>query len=200
MSGTLVSRVRALWFAGMEGSKPIPDVTREMWFAKSDDFDKKIKDNFMEDIEKAQHKKLHELSKTPEGISAVIILIDQFSRNVFRGSGKAFAGDEYACDLAMIACESGMIKQLANPAERMFVMMPFMHSECRAIHRYGQARFEELEKDFPEHSYLAQCTHFFRIHTEQIEKFGRYPHRNQALGRSFLSEEEEKFVKETQNF
>eukprot|EP00126_Sphaerothecum_destruens_P011876 Sdes_comp20967_c0_seq1m18904 len=100
-------------------------------------------------VEEAIKGNYSELERSPQGILSLIILLDQFTRNIFRNTPKMFSADEYATKLAMIACENGFIKQLQHPIERIFLCMPFMHSESSAIHYYGFKKFQEISHEFP---------------------------------------------------
>ena len=111
---------------------------------------------------------------TPEPLMAAILLLDQFSRNIHRGSALAFAADPLARDLAMQALENGST-DAAPVAWRQFLLMPLMHSEALADQARCVAEFERLGND--------NLTGFARRHHDQIVTFGRFPGRNAALGR-----------------
>lgn len=112
---------------------------------------------------------------------AEIIVLDQFSRQLFRGSGQAFAYDGMALTLAQQAIAAGFDQQL-EPAERMFLYMPFMHSESRLIHAQAVPLFESLG--------IEETLKYEHIHKDIIDEFGRYPHRNARLGRQTTPEEQ----------
>ena len=123
--------------------------------------------------------------ETPEGCLAAIIVLDQFSRNLYRDDSRAFANDATALALAKHAVERGYDAYLTDD-QRKFLYMPFQHSEDPA----DQARSVELYKDFD-----AETLDFVRRHKEIVDRFGRFPHRNAALGRE-STPEEETFLKE----
>lgn len=154
----------------------------EKWFAKDEDFDAEIRRLFLPAYEKAARGELHDWEATPEGAFALILLLDQFPRNLFRGSAQAFATDAMALAVAEKAVERGFDREFANP-ERRFIYIPFMHSEelehqerCIALTRAAQD--EEGVK-------------YAVIHRDVIRDFGRFPHRNPVLGRSTTPEESE---------
>jgi uncharacterized protein (DUF924 family) len=117
---------------------------------------------------------------TAEGRLAEIIVLDQFSRNLYRNTPQAYSQDPIALVLAQEAVESGALN-LLNPTQRSFLLLPYMHSESRKIHAVA----EELFKEFaPAGSY-----DFELRHKAIIDRFGRYPHRNEVLGRNSTPEE-----------
>ena len=110
----------------------------------------------------------------------VLIVLDQFSRNLFRGSAQAFATDPHALAVAQQAVERGWDQQLSKD-QRLFLYMPFQHAEDRAIQQRSIDLFTALGD--------AQTLDYARRHKEVIDRFGRYPHRNAALGRDSTQEE-----------
>jgi len=115
-----------------------------------------------------------------EGRLAEIIVLDQFSRNIYRGTARAFAQDSLALALAQEAISQDLDKQL-SPEQRSFLYMPFMHSESKLIHEFALKLFQRLGN---------QANLEYEIkHKIIIDRFGRYPHRNQILGRESTEEE-----------
>ena len=154
--------------------------TQPNWFIKSDQFDQSLTEQFSEILEQASQAELWSWRKTAEGRLAEIIVLDQFSRNIFRGTARAFAQDSLALALAQEAISLDLDKQL-SPEQRAFLYMPFMHSESKLIHEYAFKLFQRL----------GNPSNFeYEIkHKIIIERFGRYPHRNQILGRESTEEE-----------
>lgn len=150
------------------------------WFAKSDHFDQSLTEQFSEILEQASQAELWSWRKTAEGRLAEIIVLDQFSRNIFRGTARAFAQDSLALALAQEAISLDLDKQL-SPEQRAFLYMPFMHSESRLIHEYVFKLFQRLGNP--------SNLEYEIKHKIIIERFGRYPHRNQILGRESTEEE-----------
>jgi len=152
---------------------------KQIWI-KDPDFDQLIINRFSEVYAKATRCELYEWRKHPEGRLAEIIVLDQFSRNMFRDSAQAFAFDSLALCLAQqaIAVEDD---QKIETSRRGFMYLPFMHSESREIHQQALKIYQE----FGEQGSLE-----FEIkHKVIIDKFGRYPHRNKALGRESTQDE-----------
>ena len=115
------------------------------------------------------------------GRLAEVIVLDQFSRNLFRGRARAFAADPMALALAQEAVAQGL-DQALPPAQRAFLYMPYMHSESRLVHRQAERLFAALG--------LEDQLGFERRHKAIVDRFGRYPHRNAMLGRISTAEEE----------
>lgn len=153
----------------------------EKWFAKDDPFDAEIRQRFLAAHEAAAAGKLSDWERTPEGVYALIILLDQFPRNLFRGSERAFATDAQALAIAERAIAQGFDTSY-HPPEQRFFYMPFMHSETLA----NQERCVSLCAAADD----AEGVKFAEIHRDIIRDFGRFPHRNPVLGRETTAEEQ----------
>ena len=149
-------------------------------FAKDDALDALIKDRFTTTLQSAKRGELAHWRATPEGRLAEIIVLDQFSRNVWRDTPQAFAQDAQALTLAQELASGGQWSELP-PAKRAVAWMPFMHSESLRVHRQAEALFDQPG--------LENTRSFEQGHRAILERFGRYPHRNVALAR--ISTEEE---------
>lgn len=162
------------------------ETPQKMWFTKDEAFDRSLQQRFGALHEKASQGELFSWRETVEGRLAEIILLDQFSRNLFRDSAKAFAQDAVALVLAQEAVRLELDKKL-DVNRKAFLYMPYMHSESLLIHEEAIKLFNQpgLEFNFK----------YEKMHKDIIEKFGRYPHRNALLGRASTSEEEE-FLKQ----
>ncbi|RAP59545.1 DUF924 family protein [Oleiagrimonas sp. MCCC 1A03011] len=156
------------------------EIDPKMWWAKDTDFDARIRKRFGPVLEQAVAGELHDWRETPRGRLAEVIVLDQFSRNIHRGTPQAFAHDPMALALAQEAIRADAPPRL-SPIERNFLYMPFMHSESRVIQAWADSLFREngLEENY----------RFAVRHREIIERFGRYPHRNGILGRASTPEE-----------
>lgn len=160
--------------------------TPEYWYKKDPEFDGKIIREFSDIHKKAAENGLLEWRKSSEGRLAEIILLDQFSRNMFRDTPKAFAYDDLALKLAKEAVDNGADNDF-GPQKVAFLYMPYMHSEDLDDH-------EEAVKLFSREGLEGNLKYEYK-HKEIIEKFGRYPHRNEILGRESTPEEIE-FLKQ----
>jgi uncharacterized protein (DUF924 family) len=154
--------------------------TPKNWFTKDLEYDKKIIDRFMTYYNAAIKGELFHWRETIEGRLAEIIVLDQFSRNMFRADARSFQYDSLALVLAQEACDLPEAKSL-EPTKRAFLYMPFMHSESLKIHEKAVELFSETG--------LENNLEFEHKHRVIIERFGRYPHRNEILGRESSAEE-----------
>jgi uncharacterized protein (DUF924 family) len=156
------------------------EITPAQWWKVDPAFDRLIADRFGEVHSQALRGELFEWRADAKGRLAEVIVLDQFSRNIYRGSHRAFEGDMVALVLAQEAVSLKADAAL-GVEERAFAYMPYMHSESRRIHEVAERLFREGTS---ENSY-----NFELRHKAIIDRFGRYPHRNLALGRESTSEE-----------
>ena len=154
--------------------------TQPHWFAKSAAFDELIRSRFAAVLHSAAQAELWHWRTCADGRLAEIIVLDQFSRNLYRDSARAFAQDPLALALAQEAVMQGLDQQLSS-AQRSFLYMPYMHSESAAIHAEALKLFEALGNPVN--------LDFEQKHKTIIDRFGRYPHRNNVLGRASTPEE-----------
>lgn len=162
------------------------EATPKQWWAVDTGFDVLIARRFGALLHQAAQGEMFDWRGTAKGRLAEIIVLDQFSRNIHRNTPLAFAQDALALALAQQAVSAGALQSL-TPAECSFVLMPFMHSESRKIHLQAEALFRE---------HGAADNYSFELkHKAIIDRFGRYPHRNEILGRSSTPEEIE-FLKQ----
>lgn len=162
------------------------EVRSSQWWVKDSEFDQLISNRFSEIHSKAVDCELFEWRESSRGRLAEIIVLDQFSRNMFRGTPEAFAHDRLALVLAQEAVSLGIDRQLTT-VERGFIYLPFMHSESIQIH-------EVAEKIYNQHGVQSSLEWEIK-HKVIIERFGRYPHRNETLNRK-STEEEINFLKQ----
>ena len=156
------------------------ELTPQQHFAKDAALDDRIRQRFAATLEAAVRCELFAWRATPEGRLAEILVLDQFSRNIYRDTPQAFAQDPLALALAQELVANGLDASLA-PTQRTFAYMPYMHSESRAIHAQSIALFTQLG--------IERQLDFALRHQAIVERFGRYPHRNAVLGRSSSAEE-----------
>ncbi len=170
----LVEHVLEFWFGAGE------EAYRGVWFEKNDDFDKRIEAAFGKDREIAAAGGYDDLAATPDGALALVILLDQFSRNLQRGSAEAFASDPKALGIAKTAIAKGFDKDV-SVIRRMFFYLPFEHSETLADQEEGVALFTALGDD--------KLLEYMINHRDIVARFGRFPHRNEVLGRESTPQE-----------
>lgn len=147
------------------------------WYKKSDELDARIKKLFIQTYRQIVAGETSHWRDVPDGRLAEIIVLDQFTRNMFRGTPESFNSDPLALALAQEAVRCGSDQNFED-TKRSFIYMPYMHSESRVVHEQAI----ELFKDLPGLEYEIK-------HKEIIDQFGRYPHRNDILGRVSTAEE-----------
>lgn len=173
-----VPEVLAFWF----GEPPL--AARAEWFRKDPDFDEAIRQRFGALVDAA----LAGTLPPPQGANpalARLIVLDQFPRNLFRGQARAFAGDAQALALALALIDRGEDRAL-QPLQRWFVYLPLEHAEDAALQDRSVTLFAALAAQAPD---MAGALDYAERHREVIHRFGRFPHRNAALGRTSSAEE-----------
>ena len=151
------------------------------WFRRRDSFDALVRDRFAALVERALAGELEAWADKPPGGLALVLLLDQFSRQIWRGEAKAFAGDHRAQMLSQAALQRGWLQGEPERAKRQFWLMPLLHSEEQEV----VAQAIPLLEQFAD----AATADVARRHLIQLQRFGRYPHRNAALGRVSSPEE-----------
>ena len=174
------------WFGApgsLEAGKP-----RREWFVKKDEFDAVIRDRFGAAIDRALAGGLREWDeKGPQGTLARILVLDQFTRNAHRNTPLSFAGDALALAAARSLVDSGADRAL-SPLQRAFVYMPFEHAEDAYMQERAVELFGVLAAEHPGFDEMLDYAH---RHRGVIARFGRFPHRNEILGRASTPEEAE---------
>ena len=172
-------QVLNFWFGPLGG--PDEGRLRTAWFSKNPAFDAEIRERFGALIEQALAGGLHDWDAGgAQGALARILLLDQFTRNSFRDTARAFAGDTLALAAALTLIDAGGDRALTT-LQRVFAYLPLEHAEDLALQRRSVALFEALAA---EDAQQAGALDYARRHLAVIERFGRFPHRNQALGRA----------------
>jgi uncharacterized protein (DUF924 family) len=174
--------VLAFWF---------DPANRENWFAADPAFDAALRTRFGETFQLAAEGKLAHWAETPQGWLALLIVLDQFSRNLHRDHPQAWAQDLHAQRLALSGIEEGFDRQLP-PIQRVFAYMPLEHAEDIGLQRRCTALFERLCDRLPaeERDHYTGFLDYARRHEAVIARFGRFPHRNALLGRPNTAAEE----------
>ncbi len=178
------AEVLAFWFGG-EG-EPGYGEFRSQWFQKDEAFDREVTDRFAGLYDEAAAGELDGWREEAESCLALVIVLDQFPRNMFRGDARTHATDGKALDAAKYAIEQALDRELP-PFQRMFLYMPFMHAEDARDQRISVGLFEGLagEAGGPD------VVEYAVGHRDIVERFGRFPHRNALLGRETTPEEAE---------
>ncbi len=171
------------WF-GAPGS-PEHDRPRDIWFRADPAFDEELRRRFLADHEAAAGRALAHWLAAPDPALALVLLLDQLPRNLFRGSPRAYGCDAAARQAAGHALERGFDRAV-TPVRRWFFYLPFEHSEDLADQQRSLALYASLPDDEDRDS----CLRAAQQHHDIIARFGRFPHRNHVLGRASTAEEE----------
>ena len=183
-----VNDILTFWFGAPRDDKAYYDEWHTRWFTPNPNpqFDQEVQDRFMDDYQLAAERQLMEWQAASHSGLALVILLDQLPRNMFRGKPQAFTTDALAREIARQLIQGELDRSLL-PIERAFVYMPFMHSETLTDQHYSVELFQQFVN---ERAYLNFVTYAIN-HLEVIERFGRFPHRNAILGRPSTPEETE---------
>ncbi|MEM9402795.1 MAG: DUF924 family protein [Pseudomonadota bacterium] len=196
-----IEAILSFWFREQSLSAPQIDRRMDIWFGESDAFDQEIREEFMDDMQRASDGELDHWAEQPRGRLALILLLDQFRRNVYRGQADAFARDAVALKL----CVEGALQkkdQGLTPIQRAFFYMPLQHAESRKAQKKSVALFSQLA-DAVSPTYretFLTIAGFAELHHDIVEQFGRFPHRNRVLGRDNTAEEDEFLGEGTPDF
>ncbi len=164
---------------------------RKVWFKKDADFDAMVRQQFLNDYHQARAGQLNGWLQAPRLCLALVLLLDQIPRNIFRGSPQSFATDAQALEAARYGLSQGWHQELI-PVERLFFYLPFEHSENLADQDLSLRLFQSLVQNEPA---LETTLDYAERHREVIQRFGRFPHRNDILNRPTTAEERE-FLKQ----
>jgi uncharacterized protein (DUF924 family) len=196
-----IDAILAFWFKEHELSAPQVDRRMDIWCGEDPTFDHEIQQNFAVDVEGASEGKLDHWADEPRGRLALILLLDQFRRNIYRGSAKAFEKDRAALKL----CVEGAMQKKdrgLTPIQRAFFYMPLQHAESRKV----QAKSVELYSKLAEavsptfQETFLTIAQFAELHRDIIDQYGRFPHRNALLGRENTPEEDEYLAGDAPDF
>ncbi len=182
--------IREFWFGVSLEDWEVAQEKSSLWWSKSEAVDREIALRFESLVAGTERGGLDTWAVEPEGLLALILLTDQFPRNIYRGHARSFAFDPIALELCKRGLAEGSFARL-RPIERVFCYLPLEHSEVLEDQERSLTLFEELAAGLPEAGDLfAGYLDYARQHREVIARFGRFPHRNPILGRSSTPEEE----------
>ena len=179
-----MNEVLDFWFG--RSNSPEFGKVQDKWFKKDVDFDTEVRSNFLGQYELAASGKLDSWQESPDNCLALILLLDQFPRNMFRETPQAFATDSKALAAAEYAVNHNFDSQLLT-VQKWFIYLPFEHSENLEHQQNSVELFSRLQSEPDSQSVIDYAIR----HLEIIERFGRFPHRNQILGRETTLEETE---------
>jgi uncharacterized protein (DUF924 family) len=187
-------KVRDFWFGKTPLAPEQLPRRMELWFGGAaglqQHVDETLRARFQPLVERAVAGELAQWADGPRRRLSLILLLDQFPRNIYRGTPQAYAGDERALSLALTGMQS-VADAALNVAERIFFYMPLQHSESLAVQEESVSAYQRLLGEAPEpiRGVFQGCVAYAERHREVIRQFGRFPHRNAALGRPSTAEE-----------
>ena len=196
-----IEAILSFWFKEQELSAPQIDHRMDMWFSDDPVIDHEIEKEFADDVSAACAGSLDHWAAEPHGRLALIILIDQFRRNIYRNSAKAFSKDK----LALKLCVEGAMEKIdrgLTPIQRVFFYMPLQHAESRKVQAKSVElydRLAELVSPTYRETFLT-VAQFAELHKDIVDQFGRFPHRNKLLGREDTAEEAEYLAGDSPDF
>ncbi len=187
-----IRRVLDFWFQPGTMDQPTIDSRMDRWFTSDAVTDAVIRTEFGPLVETASKGQLDAWSATPEGRLALILMLDQFRRNIYRGTAKSFSRDPYALRLCVEGAMQGDYKAL-NPFQQAFYFMPLQHAESLKIQARSVKIYEGLVTGVSDtlKATFATFAQFAELHHDIVDSFGRFPHRNKTLGRPNTPEEAE---------
>ena len=196
-----IEAVLSFWFEEQALSAPQIDRRMEIWFGSDPVFDMELDKEFSNDVELASTGKLNHWAESPRGRLALIIMIDQFRRNIYRNTAMAFSKDK----LALKYCVEGAMKkheQDLAPIEKVFFYMPLQHAESRKVQAKSVEIYDRIAASVSPtyHETFETVLQFAELHKDIIEQFGRFPHRNTLLNRENTSEEDQYLAGDSPSF
>jgi uncharacterized protein (DUF924 family) len=184
----------SFWFGELDADGRATAETQQRWFKKDPQFDALVRQRFLASYDAAVEGGLDSWRREPRGALALILVLDQFSRNMFRGEAQMYSGDDIALAVAKEGLAAGLDAEM-GVAERTFFRMPLMHSEVLADQDACVATFEALASEYRDSGRegLAKSVEgtleYAVAHRDIVAKWGRFPHRNAILGRTSTPEE-----------
>jgi uncharacterized protein (DUF924 family) len=196
-----IDAILSFWFKEQELSAPQIDRRMDIWFGADPVLDHEIEKEFADDVTQACDGQLDRWAAEPRGRLALIILIDQFRRNIFRDTADAFSMDK----LALRLCVEGAMEQKdrgLTPIQRVFFYMPLQHAESRRVQEKSVELYNRLaESVSPTYrETLLTVAQFAELHKDIVDQFGRFPHRNKVLNRDNTPEEDEYLAADSPDF
>jgi uncharacterized protein (DUF924 family) len=196
-----IEAILAFWFKEHELSAPQIDRRMDIWFGEDPVFDHELEKEFANDVDLASEGKLDHWAAEPHGRLALILLIDQFRRNIYRNSAKAFSKDR----LALKLCVEGAVEKKdkgLTPIQRVFFYMPLQHAESAKVQAKSVALYNRLAESVSptDQETFLTVAQFAELHKDIIDQFGRFPHRNKLLGRENTPEEDEYLAGDSPDF
>ena len=196
-----IDAILSFWFKEHALAAPQIDRRMDIWFGEDRVFDLEVKKEFATDVDDASAGRLDHWAHSPRGRLALILLLDQFRRNIYRNTARAFEMDKAALKLCVEGAIAKKDKGLA-PIERAFFYMPLQHAESRKVQEKSLALYTRLAQMVSPtyRETFETIAQFAELHRDIIERFGRFPHRNKLLGRQNTPEEDQYLAGDSSNF
>lgn len=196
MDSTRIDEILQFWFGEIDADGNVTEDRSALWWKKRPETDAMIRDRFEPDVGLARSGQRDHWAESPRGRLALIVCLDQLTRNIYRDSPEAFASDEQARSLCLDGLQRRHDRELPL-IQRVFFYMPLEHAEDRELQRQSVVLFTRLTEQCPPQLRQTFETYldFARRHHAIVERFGRFPHRNAVLGRSTTAAEQE-FLKQ----
>jgi uncharacterized protein (DUF924 family) len=198
---TRIDEILDFWFREQELSAPQIDRRMDIWFGEDEVFDHECKKEFADDVELASEGKLDHWAHESRGRLALILLLDQFRRNIFRNTADAFSKDKAALKLCVEGAMEKKDQGLA-PIQRAFFYMPLQHAESTKVQAKSVELFTKLAESVSRtyRETFETIAQFAELHRDIIDQFGRFPHRNKLLNRPNTPEEDEYLSSDSPDF
>jgi uncharacterized protein (DUF924 family) len=196
-----IEEILSFWFKEQALSAPQIDRRLDIWFGEDAVFDHECKKEFSDDVDRASEGKLNHWAAEPCGRLALILLLDQFRRNIYRGTAEAFSMDK----LALKFCVEGAMEKKdkgLTPIQQAFFYMPLQHAESRKVQAKSVKIYNRLAEAVSAtyRETFETIAQFAELHHDIIEQFGRFPHRNKLLNRDNTPEEDEYLAGDSPDF
>lgn len=196
-----IDEILSFWFKEQALSAPQIDRRMDIWFGEDAVFDLDVEKQFADDVNRASKGELDRWAAEPRGRLALIILLDQFRRNIHRNTAKAFSHDKIALKLCVEGAMEKADRSL-TPIQRVFFYMPLQHAESPKVQAKSVALFNKLAESVSptlRETFLT-VAQFAELHRDIVDQFGRFPHRNKLLGRANTPEEDEYLAGDSPDF
>ena len=187
----LINDILEFWIKDADSDPVSAKQQSTIWFNASESLDQELRDRFGELLERGGAGELDHWRSTPQGSLALIILLDQFSRNIYRGTSEAFDFDAQALTICQSMQQSGQL-DLLGPVGKVFALMPLQHAEDLAVQEASVEAFRQIAESAPAgYEQMTSGNHeYAKLHYDIIKQFGRFPHRNRIMGRQSTEAEQ----------
>jgi uncharacterized protein (DUF924 family) len=186
-----IPKIADFWLGPALSNPETAFARRDWWYAGGTTADKEIRARFGALVESACRRDLPGWQDTPDGAFALILLLDQFTRNIYRGTPDAYAGDQYALQVVQQTIDRAL-DQVLHPVSRIWLYHPFHHAEDINLQDRGLGLLNQMLETEPSewHPYIQRSIKGWTRHRDIVARFGRFPHRNRVLGRTSSAEEQ----------